>query len=417
MNNNKFVNSEIDITTLTKYSSECQNKLLEKMNNMFTETQQKLFIESFYKYLNYNSKTDFVINLDDVWKWCGFTRKDNCKRLLERHFTKDIDYKLIFLRSEEKSERGRPVEDILLNIESFKLLCMLAGTDKSKEIRQYYLKLEEILQETVNEDLNELKNKLLEKEQKELELQSQLEKNKEQLEQKELELKSYKEKKYEEIEKHSHVYVIKTDGGYKIGKTKDLNSRVKGLQTGNVTDIKVMLDFKTSNSDLLERLVHYTLDRYRCNSNREFFDCNIDHITNVVNIMGNTIDTLKSSYQSISKTELFNKLNDKLETNFRNYDNYVNVEYPPTYDKDFETWLDEHIELKTNKILRLRDICEQYLSRNTNQIASKISSVYKFKVEKYLQKKYPLMNSVYHKYKDSTFNNIKYKGWLGFNLK
>jgi phage anti-repressor protein len=33
---------------------------------------------------------------------------------------------------------------------------MLAGTSKSKEIRQYYLKLEELMQETLNEESEEL---------------------------------------------------------------------------------------------------------------------------------------------------------------------------------------------------------------------------------------------------------------------
>ena len=32
--------------------------------------------------------------MSDVWKWLGFTRKDNSKRLLEKFFTIDIDYKV-----------------------------------------------------------------------------------------------------------------------------------------------------------------------------------------------------------------------------------------------------------------------------------------------------------------------------------
>ena len=78
------------------------------------------------------------------------------------------------------------------------------------------------------------------------------------------ELVKYKEKTYEEIEKTGHIYVIKTDGGTKVGKTKDtVNKRIRGLQTGNVDNIQVLLDFKTSNPDLLEKNVHYILDRYR----------------------------------------------------------------------------------------------------------------------------------------------------------
>ena len=42
-----------------------------------------------------------------------------------------------------------------MNIETFKSLCMLAGTSKSKQIRQYYLRLENLLQETLQEQLRE----------------------------------------------------------------------------------------------------------------------------------------------------------------------------------------------------------------------------------------------------------------------
>ena len=66
------------------------------------------------------------------------------------------------------------------------------------------------------------------------------------------------EKTYEEIEKTGHLYVIQTDGGKKVGKTKDgVSKRIKGLQTGNVNDIEIIFDFKTSNADLLEKCVHY----------------------------------------------------------------------------------------------------------------------------------------------------------------
>jgi prophage antirepressor-like protein len=248
------------------------------------------------------------------------------------------------------------------------------------------------------------------------------------LEEKELELIKYKEKIYEEIEKTGHIYVIKTDGGTKVGKTKDaVKKRIRGLQTGNMNDIEMLLDFKTSNADLLEKTVHYILDRYRCNSNREFFDCDIDYIKIVVNIIGNTIDTLKSCYQNISKDELLDKLNENLGTDYDIVNNMESVENqqlqpPPLYDTDFENWLNENIEEKKYGILKLKDACEKYLLNNDSIIrlgylSSKQASLYKIRIEKYLEKKYPYMNPVYCKYKDSTFNGIRYKGWVGFQLK
>ena len=51
-----------------------------------------MFLTSFYGYLNYNSKTDFVIDLDKIWRWLGFSQKVNVKTLLEKQFTENIDY-------------------------------------------------------------------------------------------------------------------------------------------------------------------------------------------------------------------------------------------------------------------------------------------------------------------------------------
>ena len=131
-------------------------------------------------------------------------------------------------------------------------------------------------------------------------LEEKLKEHQQLLQAKEQELIKYREKTYEAIEKSGHIYVIKTDGGTKVGKTKDtVTKRIRGLQTGNMNDIEVLLDFETSNPDLLEKCVHYILDRYRCNSNREFFDCDVNYIKNIVEICGNVIDTLKSTYQHI----------------------------------------------------------------------------------------------------------------------
>lgn len=131
------------------------------MKDNFTDSQQQLFVAIFYCYLNYDSKNDFVVYLDNVWKWIGFTRRDNCKRVLKKNFIQDINYKVTLPNFGERKNEGRfNKEQIYLNIETFKSLCMFAGTDRSKEIRKYYIQLERVLQELMNEETNELKTQL-----------------------------------------------------------------------------------------------------------------------------------------------------------------------------------------------------------------------------------------------------------------
>ena len=47
-----------------------------------------------------------------------------------------------------------------MNIKTFKSLCLKAGTKKADQIHEYYIKLEETLQEVINEESNELRLQL-----------------------------------------------------------------------------------------------------------------------------------------------------------------------------------------------------------------------------------------------------------------
>ena len=112
-------------------------ELLTKIKTKFTEKEQQIFVASFYGFLNYDSKTDFVINLDDVWKWVGFSSKANSKHLLEKQFIIDKDYKLLLTKLPEQTLQprgGHNKETIMLNIETFKRFCVKAGTKKADEI-------------------------------------------------------------------------------------------------------------------------------------------------------------------------------------------------------------------------------------------------------------------------------------------
>jgi len=167
MTNTLDVVALIEKNPLTKLSRSYQSKFITKIKNEFTESQQNLFVSSFYCYLNHDSQKDFVVDLDNVWKWMEFSRKDPAKRMLEKHFTVNVDYKIALHRKEERKNKGGfNKETILLTVDTFKMMCMLAGTAKSKEVRQYYLKLEQILQQIINEESQELRLQLQQQEHK-----------------------------------------------------------------------------------------------------------------------------------------------------------------------------------------------------------------------------------------------------------
>ncbi len=87
----------VDLITnnpITKLSDTHNNKFLEKVKKNFNEYEQQIFITSFYSYLNYHKTEDYIIDLDNIWKWLGFTNKANAKKLLLQYFLQDKDYKI-----------------------------------------------------------------------------------------------------------------------------------------------------------------------------------------------------------------------------------------------------------------------------------------------------------------------------------
>lgn len=274
-------NKSIDIINLIEknpviqLSSNYQNKFITKIQNNFDEEQQKLFVSSFYCYLNYNYKTDFIIEFDSVWKWLGFSRKEECKRVLTKHFTKETDYKIILVKKaapqvggaecsyKKLGGAGLNKEQILLNINTFKRLCLKSNTKRADEIHDYFIKMEEILQEVINDESNELKNQLIEKE--------GLLKEQEQL------IKTLENKPETEgfYKNNGFIYILKDNANichYKIGLSENPSKRINDLNGGSSTNsLELIKTFKTSNTILSEKLIHTVLFPHKIKKQKEWF--------------------------------------------------------------------------------------------------------------------------------------------------
>ena len=131
----------IEKNPIVNLSNTYNNKLLSKIKVTFSEIQQKLFVSSFYCFLNYNQLNDYVIDLDNVWKWLGFSQKIRAKELLEKYFKVNHDYKTFLPIIKEKNGRGgNNKEKIMLNITTFKSFCLKSGTKKADEIHNYFIR-------------------------------------------------------------------------------------------------------------------------------------------------------------------------------------------------------------------------------------------------------------------------------------
>ena len=153
----------IESNPVTKLSGNYNGKMLAKIQNKFTEFEQQMYVSSFYCYLNYDQHKDFVIDLDNVWNWLGFSQKIKAKRLLEKHFTINVDYIKSLSDGAQQSihiKGGHNKETFMLTVKAFKTFCLKSDTKKADEVHDYFLKLEEILHEVVQEENSELKQQL-----------------------------------------------------------------------------------------------------------------------------------------------------------------------------------------------------------------------------------------------------------------
>jgi len=215
-----------------------------------------------------------VVDLDHVWAWLGFSQKMRAKDVLERHFVIDNDYKVFVhatsgttdnqsfarlierAKPDDEKRGGHNYKKIMLTIKCFKSLCLKAQTKKAHEIHEYYMKLEEVLHEVMEEEAIEFKTLLTQKT--------------EQLEQKTAELKVVPEQeKHKLIMKQygiingSLIYVarIKTleNGSYiiKIGESrKGVRNRYNEFKVKYGPQIIFLDAFLVNNSVGLEKFLH-----------------------------------------------------------------------------------------------------------------------------------------------------------------
>lgn len=137
-----------------------------------------------------------------------------------------------------------------------------------------------------------------------------------QLQNKIQELEYFKELSYQELPLEETVYCFSTDieNVYKIGKTTTKSTtRKSGIQTPCVLDIQILHEIKTIDCDILEKIVHYSLSKYRL-GRREHFNCRLEHIKFVMNKCAKFVNTIGCVRQNITEKEFTEKLGTNIVT-------------------------------------------------------------------------------------------------------
>jgi len=71
------------------------DELFTLIKSQMSETDEELFMTSYYLYLQYGKdNTAFVVDFDMVWREIQFSRKGDAKQLLIKKFNDGVDYKI-----------------------------------------------------------------------------------------------------------------------------------------------------------------------------------------------------------------------------------------------------------------------------------------------------------------------------------
>jgi phage anti-repressor protein len=427
---------EVDIIELIeksdKISVRFKSELLKNIQTIFTEEQQQWYIANLFMYLNYHPTNEYPINLENVYKMIGFANKGNAKRTLENNFTKEDDYKITIL----PSEKGQiPREEIMLNVDTFKSLCMLVKTDKGKEIRKYYVKLENMVNEIINKQL--IESETLLQEQKML-LQIQIDKTK-------TESLLAREKALIESHLKQNVFYIclfkyESKWYVKFGISEgsvnlkgDIRDRINSHKNQITKDLYLVHVIKIENCKDLENRFKQnivTIEKSFINNEikTEIIELN-DTITIESTIkLAEKLSKIKPTFNL--ELELAKEQTRQLELQTKQMEIQLEIlklqqpipqqhiqpqnEQPQenlSEELQFHKWLNENVTFTIGNILIWKNVTFKLMNKN---VGSSVSSKYKKYFENWCEIKFPNVNNV--TYKVHRTDNGSVRGYTNFKL-
>lgn len=249
---------------------------LKKYSNL-----PKDFIRDFYNITKEEYADDqFIIDFDIVYKWLQ-VRKDNLKRIIVSNFSKNYDYTSEIKKIIKKDGGATRKEIIMLTPDCFKELCMLSQTEKANEVRKYFLEMEKL----VRKYYKELQEKVL----KEFELVK----------------KNQKPKVKNTILKKGKIYVIQAQNTemtlYKLGKSKDMDQRIKNYNTGNANDIDILLEVDVDDINNVELCVKREAKLLQYRKYKEVYEASADMLESLIKECDEFLGKVKKLYENHKK--------------------------------------------------------------------------------------------------------------------
>lgn len=259
----------------------------------------KLYIDKFWNNIEYE---DWIYLDDELMNWFDYKEiskdKEKIINLLKKYHIIEEDYKILNneeLNNKEEKRGGSNRTYILMNSDCFKNICMLVGTNKAKDIRQYYIEVEKIFK---------------------FYLKYTSEFNKYELEKSKLIKNRYINKS--ELKINSKLYVTTTlakakEAIFKFGSTGDEKARLCTYNTGHVEADKFFYVgiYTCYDAISLEKRIAKLLINFKIPNENEMYQLHFTALDNIIKeACKNDLNTMNTINKFISEK----------------YDDYLNKE-------------------------------------------------------------------------------------------
>lgn len=350
MVNNNYVSPFKDKKILSLYHNSKMNLTKvanELIKNKIYSNEIKTLEIAKYAAKKYCSFTDEELDLLDIYwdpafnkSWLyvsdemvenmfGYKKSKDMMRTfatkLKEDFEDSIDYQIVDKLHDlvkkfysgcnpSKESRGGALKKYyIITGETFKSLLMMSKTEKGKQTRKLYIKIENLAitstqiitqcvilmssdQLKTLQDKNNEKDLLLESKEDQLNRLHNIQK----------ELLSYKKR----VSKEETIYIVSTanyarQGIFKIGRTKtQMKFRSSGHNTTHIKGdkVKVLREFKVNDCVLVEKNIHTKLNGLLLEGEKEFFMCPYDLLESIVDLIVNNDDEENDMVNKIVET-------------------------------------------------------------------------------------------------------------------
>lgn len=262
-------------------------KISAKEYVKLTSTVPSKFIDELFEFYDEKTnQTDPVIRLDVIARWLS-ANKRKLVETLKQTYKVNFDYIISKPTNlKKKVFRANNNKLYLITPDCFKRLAMLSRSKNAEMVRTYFIEIENMFLK--------YRDQTLEGMQMEIERLERNQKPKKGLDGTELELKA------------GYLYVIRAseqkDGLVKIGRTKDLLSRLRTYDSGRADDMEVLYTYRVPDIVGTEGCVKALLKKYQYRKYKEVYQADVDMVKELIKGCGDLSAKLHYKKQKMVMT-------------------------------------------------------------------------------------------------------------------